>query len=109
RTARRALALGPDDEATVRTLLGVMDKAGETTGALLAYQEYERRLAQSLGAEPEPKTRQLVAAIRRRREPEIAPEPAPDGTPGAPSAGGAGPAVRRRGRGLAAAALLVLV
>ncbi len=74
RLARRALALAPDDEAIVRALLGIMDKAGETTGALLAYQDYERRLAQAFGAQPESRTRQLIAAIRARREPSPAVE-----------------------------------
>src|SRR5438445_2010691 len=45
RAARRALAMQPDDEADVRALLGILERCGDVTGALLAYQQYERRLA----------------------------------------------------------------
>jgi DNA-binding SARP family transcriptional activator/tetratricopeptide (TPR) repeat protein len=68
RAARRALALQPDEERDVRSLLALLDRCGDGAGALLAYQEYARRLATSLETEPASETRQLVEAIRRRRE-----------------------------------------
>jgi DNA-binding SARP family transcriptional activator/TolB-like protein len=68
RAARRALALQPDEERDVRSLLALLDRCGDAAGALLAYKEYERRLTTSLETEPAAETRQLVEAIRRRRE-----------------------------------------
>jgi DNA-binding SARP family transcriptional activator/TolB-like protein len=68
RAARRALALLPDEERDVRSLLALLDRCGDGAGALLAYKEYERRLTASLETEPAAETRQLVEAIRRRRE-----------------------------------------
>lgn len=76
RAARRALALEPEDDETVRPLIALLDRAGDTTGALLAYQEYARRLATTLEVEPSLETRQLVEAIRRRVPPPAV-EPAP--------------------------------
>ncbi|HXY70367.1 MAG TPA: BTAD domain-containing putative transcriptional regulator, partial [Gemmatimonadales bacterium] len=108
RAARRALALHPDDEAEVRALLALLERSGDATGALLAYREYERRLADDLETGPSPETRRLVGAMLRRREPEPgdaaearAPAPAPTGT-GRVMAGGppasAPTAIRARAR-----------
>ena len=84
RAARRALAMHPDDEADVRALLALLDRSGDAAGALLAYREFEQRLADELDARPAPETRQLAEAIRRRRE--VAPaEPAPSPAESAPS------------------------
>ena len=68
RAARRALALRPDDEGDVRVLLGILEQAGDVAGALLAYQEYAKRLASELETEPSVETKRLVETIRRRRE-----------------------------------------
>ncbi|HKS06095.1 MAG TPA: BTAD domain-containing putative transcriptional regulator [Gemmatimonadaceae bacterium] len=68
RAARRALTLHPDDEGDVRVLLGIMEQAGDVAGALLAYQEYARRLAAELDTEPAAETQRLVETMRRRRE-----------------------------------------
>lgn len=103
--ARRALALSPDDEADVRTLLEVLDKSGDATGALLAFQDYARRLATELDATPEPKTKQIAESIRRRREPTEPEAPAPGQ---APIAAGAERTSRWRHPGIAAALALVL-
>ena len=78
RAARRALALQPDEERDVRTLLALLDRCGDGAGALLAYTEYARRLTTSLETEPATETRQLVEAIRRRRE-GAARSPLPEG------------------------------
>lgn len=90
RATRRALALLPEDEGDVRALLGLLEKVGDVAGALLAYQEFERRLAADLETEPAPETRRLVDAMRRRREAAAAAEP--DVRPESSAA----PAIRRR-------------
>lgn len=68
RTARRALAMRPDDEADVRAMLGLLERVGDAAGALSAYQDFSKRLANDLELEPAPETKQLADAIRRRRE-----------------------------------------
>jgi DNA-binding SARP family transcriptional activator/TolB-like protein len=93
RAARRALAMRPDDEADVRALLAVLERAGDGAGALLAYQEYAKRLATDLETQPAPETRQLIDALRRRREVSIAAK-APATADDAP-AGSAAPVATR--------------
>jgi DNA-binding SARP family transcriptional activator/tetratricopeptide (TPR) repeat protein len=114
RAARRALALRPDDEADVRRLLSVMDAAGDATGALLAYQDYERRLVQELEATPEPRTREIADAIRRRRDPlpdaERPQTPAPASPfPGRHEVGPYTPGRYRRWHGAVAGTLVLLL
>ncbi|MFI5279028.1 MAG: BTAD domain-containing putative transcriptional regulator [Gemmatimonadales bacterium] len=77
RTARRALAMRPDDEADVRAMLGVLDRAGDAAGALSAYQDFAKRIAEDLELEPAAETKRLVDAIRRRRE-QVATTLSPD-------------------------------
>jgi len=77
RAARRALAMLPDDEADVRALLSLLEQSGDLNGALVAYQEYERRLAAALETEPAPETKRLVEEMRRRREQQPTPEVGP--------------------------------
>jgi DNA-binding SARP family transcriptional activator/TolB-like protein len=72
RAARRALAMQPDDESDVRVLLGLLERCGDLSGALLAYQEYARRLAADLETEPALETQRLVETMRRRREQQAA-------------------------------------
>ena len=88
RAAARALAMHPDDEADVRTLLALLERAGDAAGALLAYKEFEHRLAAELETTPAPETRRLIDAIRRRRDAaSVAAEsvPAPVAAPPAPA------------------------
>jgi DNA-binding SARP family transcriptional activator/TolB-like protein len=121
RMAKRALALHPDDEAEVRALLALLERAGDSAGALIAYQDYASRLAAHLDTEPEPRTRSLVEAIRARREQGSAPAAPEPAVAGEPRAGAAplpaatlrpAPAARSRIRPVhvaAAAGLLVLI
>jgi len=118
RAARRALAMQPDDEADVRSMLALLERLGDAAGALSAYQEFARRLAAELELEPSPETTGLAEAIRRRREQAaLAPRPAmPADVPNAaPGVTGAAPArVTRtehwlRRHTVLAAAALVLV
>lgn len=88
RAARRALAMQPDDEADVRSMMALLDRQGDAAGALNAYLEFARRMAAELELEPSPETTQLADGIRRRRE-QAALAPGPAGTadgPGAPAA-----------------------
>jgi DNA-binding SARP family transcriptional activator len=66
--ARRSLELLPDDETALRRLLTLLDRSGDRPGAIHAYEEFARRMAQELGLEPSPVTRALAASIRARTE-----------------------------------------
>jgi DNA-binding SARP family transcriptional activator/tetratricopeptide (TPR) repeat protein len=66
--AYRAVALAPADEAALRRLLSLLERCGDSGGALRVFEEYRSRLADAYGAEPEPSTDALVAAIRARSE-----------------------------------------
>jgi len=68
RAARRALALRPDDEADVRAMLVLLERAGDVASALSAYQDYVKWLHAELDTEPAPQTARLVEAMRQRRE-----------------------------------------
>ena len=69
RWCRRALELRPDDEATLRHLLELLDRGGDRSAALRAYEEFARRMVHDFELEPATETRQLVELIRRRSEP----------------------------------------
>ena len=79
--ARRALELAPEDEAALRRYLALLDRTGDRSAALRAYDEYARRLAQDLELEPSAETRQLVATIRARVEPPTRGGPSPVAAP----------------------------
>ena len=64
--ARRSLDLLPDDEAALRRLLTLLDRAGDRPGAVHAYEEFAQRMARELDMEPSPETRALAASIRAR-------------------------------------------
>jgi DNA-binding SARP family transcriptional activator len=64
--ARRALDLLPDDETALRRLLTLLDRSGERPGAIQAYEDFARRMAQELDLDPSPETSALAASIRAR-------------------------------------------
>ena len=64
--ARRALELAPDDEAALRCYLGLLDRTGERSAALRAYEEFVRRMAMELELEPSAETRAMVDTLRQR-------------------------------------------
>ncbi|HKV49574.1 MAG TPA: BTAD domain-containing putative transcriptional regulator, partial [Gemmatimonadaceae bacterium] len=66
RWARWAAARAPDDERTHRRLIALLDRLGDRTGALRAYEDFVRRAREEFDAEPSAETQALVAAIRAR-------------------------------------------
>jgi DNA-binding SARP family transcriptional activator len=79
-TARRALELSPDDEADLQRLVQLLDRSGDRSGALRAYEEFARRMATEYQLEPSSETRALVEGIRAR----VAPATREAGAAGAP-------------------------
>ena len=63
---RRAVALMPDDEGALRRLLALLDRAGDRAGAVQAYEEFARRVAEDLDLAPAPETWALAESIRTR-------------------------------------------
>ena len=95
RTCRRLLVLEPWQEPVHRTLMRLLQQAGQPTAALRHYQQCREILSRDLGVEPEPETRVLFEAIRGRHA-------AGDGTPVellARPDGGVAPAVGARAPG----------
>ena len=64
--ARRAVQLAPDDEASVRRLMRILDHKGDRAGALSAFEAFRLRLAAEYDAVPSPETEALLANIRKR-------------------------------------------
>lgn len=73
RFARRALEI-TEDERALRTLITLLDHAGDRAGALREFQRFSHRLQVEFGADPAPETLALIDQIRNREEP-LAPEP----------------------------------
>jgi DNA-binding SARP family transcriptional activator len=65
-TAQAAIEADPLDETAHRTLMTACDTAGEPAQALLAYQRLRATLADELGVDPAPATRDLHTAILQR-------------------------------------------
>jgi len=79
---QRAVALDPTDEAGICRLVLLLDRRGDRTAAVRAYEAFARQLRQEYQLQPSEQTRSLVAAIRARTtvpaaqlEPESASEP----------------------------------
>jgi len=62
--ARTAVTLSPSDERVLRRLLELLDRVGDRTGAIAAYDEFVRRVAAETEIEPSTETQQLVGRIR---------------------------------------------
>ena len=75
--ARRATGLSPDDEDGQRRLITMLDQAGDRAGAVRAYQQFSRRLAEEFGVEPAAATRSLIGSLRAREPPELVAVPPP--------------------------------
>ena len=62
--ARRAAELTVDDERALRQLMLLLDRTGDCTGAIRAYEEFAARLHRELELEPSPDTRALHDSLR---------------------------------------------
>lgn len=61
---RRAYELSGNDEEDLRRLLSLLNRVGERSAALAAYDRFSRSLALQEDVEPEPETRALFDSIR---------------------------------------------
>ena len=64
--AERGLRLAPLDEGLMQRLIGILDRLGDRAGAVQAYEDFARRLAQELEVRPSAETQALVATVRER-------------------------------------------
>ncbi|MGH7608014.1 MAG: AfsR/SARP family transcriptional regulator, partial [Gemmatimonadales bacterium] len=83
RWATRAVEFGPFDEQAVRCLIRALDRSGDRSAAVHAYEQFAERLRRTLELEPAPETRVLVASVRDRETavPHAARAPAVADTP----------------------------
>jgi serine/threonine-protein kinase len=64
RWARRAARFSWDDERTLRRAMGLLDRAGDRSGALRLYDDFAQRLRADFSAEPSPETMALVRQLQ---------------------------------------------
>lgn len=84
--ARRAVDLAPLEDRGVRRLLTVLERSGDTAGAIRAFEDFATRLARDLDLEPSAETAALAAAIRDRTSHQVRATPRTAGAAGtAPS------------------------
>jgi DNA-binding SARP family transcriptional activator len=70
--ARWAAERSPYDEAAVQRLMTFLDRSGDRAGAMHAYEQFIRHIADDLELSPSPETRAHAEAIRTREEPNDA-------------------------------------
>jgi DNA-binding SARP family transcriptional activator len=70
---RAVLRLDPGAEGAMRRLISLLDQVGDRAGAVRLYDDFVRRLAADIGAEPTPATAALAEQIRAGRR-EARPE-----------------------------------
>ncbi|MDX1673224.1 MAG: BTAD domain-containing putative transcriptional regulator [Longimicrobiales bacterium] len=68
RWLERALEVAPTDESLMRRFVSALDRAGDRSGALRAYERIVDDLRDRYGIEPSPESRALVSEIRDRTE-----------------------------------------
>ena len=62
--ARRAVEWLPYEETGIRRLIELLDRIGDRSAAVRAYEEFSRRVARDLELDVSPETRALVDAVR---------------------------------------------
>lgn len=70
---RRAIALTPGDEASLRRLIQLLDGIGDRAGAVRAYEEAAELFAAEYETEPSPETKALIENVLTRDRPRQAP------------------------------------
>lgn len=68
RWGRRGMQLAVYDDAGLRRLIELLDRAGDRIGAIRVYEEAAERLARSYDLEPTPEARRLIEEVRARTE-----------------------------------------
>lgn len=66
RWARRAAKLASTDERRIRRVMTLLDRAGDTAGAVAVYEEFARFLSRELEMDPSPETAKLARALREK-------------------------------------------
>lgn len=64
RWARRAARFSWDDERVLRRAMGLLDRAGDRSGALRLYDEFKQRLKADFSADPSAETMALVRQLQ---------------------------------------------
>jgi DNA-binding SARP family transcriptional activator len=67
RWARRAARLARADERRIRRVMSLLERAGDTAGAMAVYEEFVRFLERELEIQPSEETASLARSIRERR------------------------------------------
>ena len=81
RHAEAAIAADPLDEAAYRWYMSACAAAGEPAKALMAYATLRDRLAEELGADPAPETREIHLALLRQHPSQLPRSPHPSRPP----------------------------
>jgi DNA-binding SARP family transcriptional activator/TolB-like protein len=69
--ARKAMALTPEDEPSLRRLMLFLESAGDRAGALRAYEDFSSWLSTELESTPAPETQALNKRIRQTETPHF--------------------------------------
>ena len=75
RWARRAFELSPYNEEGIRRLLGLLIKAGDRAGAVLAYEQFAQRLSADLELQPSADIVALIESVRDHKETPVRSRP----------------------------------
>ena len=67
RWARRAAKLAGTDERRIRRVMTLLDRAGDTAGAVGVYEEFARFLARELEMDPSDETARLARSLREQK------------------------------------------
>src|SRR3989442_4175848 len=73
--ARKAAVLMPLDEGVVRRLIALLDRLGDRSGAVQAYDQFAARVGDELEVRPAPETTALIGSVRAREAARTRPEP----------------------------------
>jgi tetratricopeptide (TPR) repeat protein len=65
--AKRAAALDPENETTLRRLISLLDRAGDRSQAVAVYERFREHIGAELGVEPSAETVAMVAELRGRQ------------------------------------------